>query len=249
MNKDREEEERRDILKNFGRRGLIERLNNWEIELGKNNPKIILEALSSHKDEICPYLGDDFLPNTDVYNLIGAFYPIWSKEQRTDMLKFILRKMDGIRYDKVSHNHTPYIRDPQLLSDISASRPNYWPGLHDEKALWQGRSFHQIKKEIIDDNGLFKLNKVESDFLVAYALLRSDFTNFGEQYLQIINPNFLKRVLKGIVALRFAGIGENQEEITQRRDRLRRLLPKSLHEQIDLIREEKDWIFIKETIV
>jgi len=48
-------------------------------------------------------------------------------------------------------------------------------------------------------------------------------------------------VVKGIVALRFAG--SKVEEIDSRRNRLYELLPKTIHPRIDPLRQEADWAY------
>lgn len=213
--------------------GLVERLDAPDLKDGITNSGLVLGAVEER---------------AHLYNCLGAIYPLLSRGEKTQGLRLVLRQMDGIRYDKVSLGHTPYIRDPQLLSDIGESRRLYWPGLHDEEKLWKGKKdFKELKEEIIGEDGLFKLDKVTSDFVVAYALLRSDFTNFGEDYVQAAHPGFLKRVLKGIVTLRFAE-REDDIKIEKGMKRLQELLPKSLHDQIDPIRKEADWTIIKETV-
>lgn len=82
--------------------------------------------------------------------------------------------------------------------------------------------------------------KVKSDFLVAYSLLRSDFCDFGEQYVGTANPLFLERTIKGIVALRF-GVAKRQKDVDKGIERLKELLPGSIHYKIDPIRKEAGW--------
>jgi len=235
-----------DIVERLGTFGLRERVGEEDLKEGLNNLNLIVE-LKDSSPERNPYIGDDFIPRTNVYNALGAIYPSLSREQKLDGLRSILGKMDGIRYDRVSMNHTPYIRDPQLLSDIGASRVLYWPGLHDEEKIWKGKSFEEVKRDILSEDGLFLPDKVNNDFLVAYGLLRSDFTSFGEVYSEAAHPEFLKRVLKGIVTLRF-GRCENDTEVEKGRKRLQELLPRRLHEQIESIRNEADWTIITEVV-
>ncbi len=71
---------------------------------------------------------------------------------------------------------------------------------------------------------LFCTAKVKSDFCVAYAVLRSDMCSFGAEFTQTCHPLFLKRVVEGIVAMRFAWV-QNDEEARKGRERLRELLP------------------------
>ncbi len=181
-----------------------------------------------------------------VYNAVGEVYPYLERSQKDRALRQVLNCMDGLNYVDVNGlrgaGHTPGIREPLLLSDIQIVRWIYWPGLHDEEYLWKDKeSFQEIKDEIIDKYGLFRRDKVKSDFLVAYALLRSNLCRFGEDYAQAANPNFLERVLKGIVAMRFAH-AENEEDVIEGTKRLEFLLPKSVHNRIESLRLERDWV-------
>ncbi|MFA5953684.1 MAG: hypothetical protein WC812_03760 [Candidatus Pacearchaeota archaeon] len=140
-----------------------------------------------------------------LYNSIGLIYPILDRETKNYALKKILGILDGIKSDYVQISHTSYIHEPLLLSDITIARPIYWPGLDEGKFLInKSKIFPDFKVEFIDENGFFKKDKVNSDFLVGYSLLRSDFCNWGEDYVNIVNQNFLNRVLKGIVSMRFS---------------------------------------------
>jgi len=176
-----------------------------------------------------------------LYNAVGAVYPYLERPQKNKALRQVLNCMDGINYMYVQLSHTSYVREPLLLSDIEIVRWMYWPGLHDEEHLWKGKPFCQIREEIIDENGMFRRDKVQSDYLVAYALLRSSTANFGKEYVSVANPNFLDRVLKGIVAMRFAH-SEDDEEVERGKARLRELLPASIHSRLEEIRLERDWV-------
>ena len=99
-----------------------------------------------------------------------------------------------------------------------------------------------MQKEIIDEHGLFKPDRVNSDFLVAYALLRKDITTFSEDYAKTAHSEFLERVLRGIISLRFAGVDlNNKKEIEGRTERFRQLLPDSLHDKIESLRQDGGW--------
>lgn len=218
------------LTEQLGKKGLIERLSISEMSLGGANFESVVQAAERRN-----------------YDALGAIYPILTKEQRTYALKSVLRQMDGITNIKVRLGHTPYIRDPQLLADIGASRPNYWPGTRDERSLWMGKTFDEVRGEVIDERGLFRVEKVRSDFLLAYAFLRSVTTTFGNEYLKVVDPDFLERILKGIVAIRFAS-SEDNSDVEKGRARLRELLPKSLHKRIDSVRKEADWVYIPEVV-
>jgi hypothetical protein len=176
-----------------------------------------------------------------VYNAVGSVYPYLEREQRDKALGEIFKILDKRNYFEVQISHTCGIREPLLLGDIFACRSLYWPGLYDEKKLWSGKSFEEVKDSIIDENGLFKQDKVISDFLVAYALLRKDVGNMGRKYVEVANPNFLNRVLKGIVAIYFARV-HDLDEVEKKTANLKKILPKSLHSRLDLLREEADWV-------
>ena len=206
---------------------------------GKNN-RAFVEAIAGGPYEAVPWA---------LYNAVGTVYPYLERPLRDKALKQILSILDKRNYAEVNGSrgvgHTTGIREPLLLSDITIVRGLYWPGLHDEECLWKDcNNFFDLQKEIIDDEGYFRRDKVRSDFLVAYALLRSDFTQFGEDYVKAANPFFLERVLKGIVGLRFAR-AETEEKIYSGRDRLKELLPKSTHDRIESLRQEADWVDYK----
>lgn len=230
------------VIEQFGRKGLLERLGNEEKNTGTENYNFFITQLKDMKYDRNVMLGDDFLPDTDYYNAIGAIYPMLSREQKDEALKTFLEKFDKINYYYTNHNHTPFIREPELLSDIGITRGFYWPGLHDEKHLWKDiKNFEEFKNKYIGEGGLFNPEKIKNDFLVAYALLRKDFTStsFGEDYLKIAHPEFLNRVLKGIVGLRFANASE--KELGAKKRRLFELLPESVHDRIESLRQEADW--------
>jgi len=229
------------IIQTLEQSGLLERLDDETRKARLSQFQLLTEGIGRGGDKRVQGIGDDFLPNTDSYNAVGEIYPLLDRGQRDQAISAHLDKFDCINYYYVSVNHTPYIREPLLLADIAIARFRYWPGLHDEKKLWRNKkSFAELEKEIIIDKGLFNPEKVRSDFLVAYALMRNDFTNFGDDYVKTANPEFLNRVMKGIVALRFARAKD--EEIDKGRNRLYNLLPKAVHDKIEPLRQEADWV-------
>ncbi len=181
-----------------------------------------------------------------LYNSIGAVYPFLDRERRNKALGELLKILDLRNYAEVngstSIGHTTGIREPLLLSDISIVRELYWPGLHDQEYLWKKHTlFSEFQNENMLANGMFRQDKVRSDFLVAYALLRSDFCSFGEGYAKVAEPDFLDRTLQGIVALRFARVKE-EKEIIDGTERLKQLLPSSLYDRIEPLRQKADWV-------
>lgn len=147
----------------------------------------------------------------------------------------------------MSVGHTTGIIEPLLLADIGIARPLYWPGLEEaEMVLKKYSNFFDLQKELIEEDGLFNPRKVVSDFLMACSLLRSDFCDFGEDYAKTANSQFLERALRGIVWLRFGmKDGNTTEGIEKGNKRLRELLPKSLHERIEPLRQEGGWVDYK----
>ncbi len=228
-------------LKVLGSLGLLERLDKRVKNEGLSNPQLLIDSVKDKRYERVQGIGDDFIPDSDLYNAIGSIYPLLDRKQRDKVIWAHLNQFDGLNYLAVNSNHTPNIREPLLLTDITIARPLYWPGLEDERRLWDGKeSFVELQKEIMVENGLFDPTKVKSDFLVAYALMRKDFTSFGNDYIQSANPEFLDRVIKGIVALRFAG-RTSSSKIKEGKNRLYELLPKSVHDRIEPLRQEADW--------
>lgn len=227
-------------IETLGSLGLLERLDEVTKNKGLSDYQLLVDLVRDKKYERAQGIGDDFIPDINLYNTVGAIYPLLDRRQRDEVIRAHLSQFDRLNYLAVNSNHTPNIREPLLVADITIARPLYWPGLKDEKHLWEGKdSFADLEREIMTENGLFDPTKVRSDFLVAYALMRKDFTSFGEDYVKSANPEFLNRVMKGIVALRFANAIDDQ--VHNRRGRLYWLLPKSVHDKIESLRQEADW--------
>lgn len=234
-----------ELIKTLGSLGLLERLDEENKEAGLLDYQILVDLINHKRYKRVQGIGDDFVPNTNLYNAIGAIYPLLNREQRDNAIKAHFKQFDKLNYLAVNSNHTPYIREPLLLADIKIARPLYWPGLTDEKQLWDGKkSFGELEKNIMAENGLFNREKIKSDFLVAYAIMRKDITPFGNDYVKVANPEFLKRVMKGIVALRFTK-ATDEKEISKGRNRLYELLPKVVHERIEPLRQEVDWTYVE----
>ncbi|OGJ18540.1 hypothetical protein A3K73_05005 [Candidatus Pacearchaeota archaeon RBG_13_36_9] len=209
-------------------------------ERGVNN-RAFVQAMAGGPHEAVPWA---------VYNAVGTVYPYLDRKQKNRALGEILRILDTRNYAEVNGGngvgHTTGIREPLLLSDIVIARWLYWPGLHDEEHLWKDKAcFCDFQAETMDKEGMFYPTRVNSDFLVAYALLRKDFTPFGEEYAQAANPAFLERALKGIVAMRFAG-AKGQSDVIKGTERLKELLPEIVHDRIEPLRQEGDWVDYKE---
>ncbi len=229
-----------ELIKTLGGLGLLERLNDKTKQAGLSDSQLLINSVRDKKYERVQGIGDDFFPDTNLYNAVGAIYPLLNRKQKNNAIKAHLNQFDVVNYSSVNTNHSPYIREPLLLADIAIARHLYWPGLYEEEQLWKGKeSFTRLQEDIMKENGLFDKTKVKSDFLVAYALMRNDFTNFGDDYVKIANPDFLDRVIKGIVALRFFE-RKTKEEINKGRKRLYELLPKAVHDKIEPLRKKAD---------
>jgi len=228
-------EDENEVIGRLGRAGIGERASLEDIERGIGMlDRLQREAMRNGSSSL-PF-GHDPVPNTMAHNAIGCVYPSLNAEQRESALRSILRNFDGIRYDYVSGLHTPCIREPLLLADIWAVRPVYGPGLKDEEQLWADADFKEFAARTGINGGLFSTERVRSDFLVAYAALRPDIGDFGDVYPHIAQGEFLRRVVRGIVVLRFAGV-DDAAKIAAGHARLREILPASLHA---MVQEEYD---------
>lgn len=208
-------------------------------ERGENH-RVLVQAYAGGPAESVPWA---------VYNAVGSVYPYLDRETKDGALGELLHIFDGLNCGYVNGSrgvgHTTGIREPLLLSDIGVVRRLYWPGLDEGRAvLKQYKFFHDFEKEMIDERGLFNQKKVQSDFVVAYAVLRSDYCSFGGEYVKCANQNFLERVLRGIVWMRF-GRCESFEEIKKGMARLRDFLPESVHERLEPLRQEGGWVDYK----
>ncbi len=226
----------------LGSLGLLERLDQRLRKQGTSNYQFLIERVRNKDYKGKPGIKrDDIIPDCDLYNAVGAIYPLLNRQQRDDAIRAHLSQLKFLNYVYVNLNHTPNIREPLLLADIISTERLFWPGLRDEEQIWDGkRSFEEIEKDVMTEYGLFDLTKVKSDFLVAYALMRKDLTSFGEEYVRAANPEFLNRVMKGIVTIGFANIEDNQK-INKRKKKLKELLPESVHDRIDILIQESDW--------
>jgi hypothetical protein len=182
-----------------------------------------------------------------VYNAVGLAYPFLTRQQRDKGLRGVLNVLDGINSRYIQISHTPFIHEPLLITDITQCRPQYWPGLDEGHLVLKDHlSFDSFASAHMDKNGLLDPRTVNSSFIVAYSLLRSDFCSFGEDFLRAVNKSFLERVLKGIVTLRFGpyrgGKPLEEEKVESGHKRLRELLPASLHDRLEPLRLEADWV-------
>ena len=206
-----------------------------------NNLRGYIEAIAGGPMEAIP---------SDVYNAVGAIYPFLDRKRKDRALGKILSIMDGINYFYVQNGHTPFIREPLLFGDICAVRMLYYPGLDEGKTILKQfgnsgvDSFLELKRDIIDKNGLFIRNKVKSDFIVAYSLLRTNLSSFGEMYVGVANPDFLDRTVQAITGMYFGQKGGEGHEEEMRED-FRQSLTQSVQDKVDYYLEQRDWVDYK----
>ena len=182
---------------------------------------------------------------TAVYNTVGTFYPYFSRDLKDKSLGGVLNILDRLNTRIIQDIHTPRIREPLLFSDIVICRPPYSPGLDEGKAILANTSsFNEFKQGFMDEKGFFLQKRVLSDFCVASAVLRSDMSDFGEEYARTASSAFLNRVIKGIVGIYFSK-RTDPKDIAKEREDFRRILPKTTHEIIDSAIEKADWVDYK----
>jgi hypothetical protein len=186
-----------------------------------------------------------------VSNIVGSFYPHFNRERQDRALTGLLNIYDSINSGYVNGGRgegiTEGIHEPLLLRDIDIVRPGYWPGLYEgERLLKKNPEFAIWQNEFLTPDGRFIPRTVKSEFLVAYALLRSDMSTLGEAYAEYAEPAFLERTLRAIVGSYFGGAikkeKDKKEIIAERTSHLRELLPPALHERIDAYRDERGWV-------
>lgn len=128
-----------------------------------------------------------------------------------------------------------------MLTDIAIVRPPYWPGLDEGWAkIKQFPSFNEFRKEMIDERGMFRKDKVQSDFVMAWTTLCSAWSKFGDEYARAANPEFLERTLKGLVNYCFYN-RKTQESIAEGIAEFKANLPLIVHHRLEPLIEEKDW--------
>lgn len=213
--------------------GLPERRSKKGLKSGVDCADEIISLVRNQRYARVMGIGDDFIPDTGLYNMIGSIYSSLPREKRVEARDAVLSQLDGVNSHYVQMNHTPYIREPLLLSDIAVERPMYWCGLYEGKNLLEKQdTFAGFKKTLMNSNGLFKKDKVFSDFCVAYSALRKDMSSFGDAYANEAHPAFLDRVVDGIVSLRIGKPAKNSDLIAGR-ERLKELLPEGLQSLVD----------------
>lgn len=222
----------KDLIKTLGNAGLLERLDAKTRDEGIKYSDNIIGLLEGLEVERVQGIGDDFIPNTKLYNAVGVIYPALQPESRKRALNAYMKQFDRINYISVQENHTPFIREPLVLAGIDTESLLYWPGLDEGKNIIQCHgNFAELKEEVMDGSGLFKPKAVKSDFCVGYALLRSDMSPFGDEYSKACNPAFLDRVVEAVVLMRTGH--DDGHNIEKGKARLKELLPSRLHKTME----------------
>lgn len=239
------------LIETLGSAGIYERVDSASLFEGFSQAQDIIKLVKEATHESVIGIGDDYIPDTKLYNALGCIYPFLSRENKDKALQAYLSQLNHVNYMRVQDNHTPYIREPLVLADISILNPRYWPGLEESSAQVKScGNFTEFKEKYMRPTGLFNPEKTPNDFCLAYAALRSDKSAFGKEYALAAKPSFLERVVNGIVAMRFgrfnydaqrpglAGEYADQKDLLER---LHTLLPVELHPQIEIHRSEGDW--------
>ena len=129
----------------LGALGLLERLDEGTKNCWLLDYRLIVDLLANKKYERVQGIGDDFIPDCNLYNAVGSIYPLLDRKQKDEVIKAHLNHFDRLNYLYVNINHTPNIREPLLLTDITLARPLYWPGLKDEEQICGGKeSFAEL---------------------------------------------------------------------------------------------------------
>lgn len=211
------------------------------------------EALDQAEGEGSHYLSAPYeeVPRA-MMNAVGSVYPHLGREDRERAVGKILEFLDGKNYAYVNGaagpGYTTGIDDPLLLSDISIVRPFYWPGLEEGEQivnqysggerLEQDENYEKLREDILDEKARVT-GDVDSEFLVAYTLLRDDYSDFAQDFAQYLDSEFLNRTLRGITALRFGLFADNEAEGIQR---IEDILPEILHEDVRGLKDDEFWI-------
>lgn len=70
-------------------------------------------------------------PNPDyvapIINVLEVTYSGLEEEQRSAAFKTVLKYLDGLNFIN-AQSHVELMRNPHLIADITANRPQYWPG-------------------------------------------------------------------------------------------------------------------------
>lgn len=247
---------RKELIEALARARLPERVSEDTLKSGLEQAEGIISLVQGKNYSRVQGIGDDFIPDVRLYNALGTIYPQLSADSRAKARAAYLHQLDTVNYLRVQDNHTPFIAEPLALADIGAARPLYWPGLSEgQRLIREHTSFREFQRKLMAADGLFETKEVVNDFTVAYAALRLDISPFGSDYARAAHPQFLERVVEGIVTLRFSRVERLKEllpgEVNQLKgaeylsehkqglNRLKELLPKEVHQLVQQKYESK----------
>ncbi len=229
------------LIETLGKAGLVERVSAEILASGTEHLEELAELVANKKYPRVLGLGDDFVPETKLYSVLGALYPQLPREKKDRVIGACLSQMDKVNLVYVQNNHTAYIREPLLLADICITRGVYWPGLEEaEHAIKKITDFADFERVYMID-GLFKTDKVQNDFCMGYALLRKDMSSFGTEFAKACRPSFLERVVAGVIGMRFAR-AQDEVEVQTGKSRLTELLPSAVYGLLEEKYHQKSWI-------
>lgn len=233
------------LVAKLGPAGIKERVSNETLLEGVKFADQIIDGVKNLTYERVQGIGDDYLPDLYAYNALGTIYPYLTMEQRENAVRAFLGHFDCLRYDRVQYNHTSKIMEPIALTDILSARWLYFSGLEDEtKQIGEAKKLKKFESIYMTKDGLFKPNKVDSDFLMAYAALRTDTWDYAKEYAREAHQQFLDRVVKGLVNVFFSD-AKTEEKVKEKKKDITRILTPEVYPLIDYHLSKKDWINTK----
>ncbi len=176
------------------------------------------------------------------YDNLGRVYRGQGRAGREKILRGLLMKLDKFRIPCViggqGAGHTNRVREPSLLTDAVLARSIYWPGSREGEQIVEeyADDFEGFKGEFLD-SGLFRKDRVKSDYIVALEVLRS---GLGEKFIETADKGFLYRVVRGLIGMRTGHARKGEVEAAL--ERLKKELPESLHSKIEAIRLSGGWL-------
>ncbi len=208
-----------------------------------------LEEAYFKRDPSVPRLAGGFPESVTwaVYNSIGSVFPSLPRGVKDTAIRQTLSLMDRQCHEivngQIGLGHTTGIREPLYLGELCTVRWRYWPGLDEGRYLIKQNdgSFHRIRTNLMAANGEFYPAAVHSDFLVAYAFLRNDLSTFGDRFAEACERGFMDRTITAIAKLSVFQ-AKTAEGAQRDLDRIKRFLPKSLHDRVESASKTEDWI-------
>ena len=114
----------KELIDALGEAGIPERLHPDILLKGFSEAKNIIEAVKGLRPERVQGVMDDFLPDINLYNALGAIYASLPSELRKEALGAFLEQFGRVKYNYVQRNHTAYIREPLVIADLFIDKGN-----------------------------------------------------------------------------------------------------------------------------